>query len=130
MIVISKQWSFDAAHQLRNEAYDDRTNDEVFGKCARLHGHTYTLEVAVHGDVNPATGMVLNYFELDMIVKPHVELLDHSFLNDIFNVLTTAENMVRGIASWIQIDLVQRGGPMLTQVTLSETPKTKALWRP
>lgn len=131
MIVISKQWSFDAAHQLENFTYSPETNDAVFGKCARLHGHTYTVEVAVNGDVNAATGMIMNYFDLDSMVKPHIERMDHHFLNDVFpDMLTTAENMVREIASWVQIDLVQRGGPRLTQVTLSETPKTKALWRP
>lgn len=131
MIVISKAYSFDSAHRLQNPDWSDEKNDEIFGKCSRIHGHTYTLEVSVTGPVDPLNGMILNYFILDMVVKPIVERLDHQFLNTIFSFLTTAENMVVGIAQWVEVELIQRYDDVrLAQVTLQETPKTKAVWRP
>ncbi len=133
MISISKMYSFDAAHQLWNDEWNELKNLEVFGKCARLHGHTYTLDVTIEGSVDPDTGMILNYFDLDKIVKPIVDLeFDHRDLNLVFaGMLTTAENMVKDIAE--NLDLILQGQyPAsefeLVMVSLSETPKTTAVW--
>lgn len=129
MITISKAYQFDAAHQLVRTDWSPQKNQEVFGKCYREHGHTYRLEVYIGGDVDPVTGMILNYFLLDACVKPIVDKLDHVHLNWIFDTLTTAENMVGIIATWIQDELRARyDNVFLTQVTLQETPKTKAVW--
>jgi len=130
MITISKAYSFDSAHQLWRDDWSRDKNVEVFGKCSTVHGHTYRLEVYISGDVDPASGMVLNYFLLDETVKPLVERLDHKFLNDIFNNLTTSENMVADIAEWVNTALAQRYALSVSQVTLQETPKTKAVWVP
>lgn len=130
MLAISKQWSFDSAHQLWRVDWTEEQNDTVFGKCSRLHGHTYLLEVAVTGDVDPVSGMILNYFLLDAVVKPIIERLDHQNLNEIFDGLTTAENMVSRIALLVQDELAARyDNIFVAQVTLQETPKTRAIWR-
>ncbi len=133
MISISKQYSFDAAHQLYRTDWDEGMNLDVFGKCARLHGHTYTLEVTVEGKVDSVTGMILNYFDLDKVVKPLVDgEFDHRDLNMVFrDTLTTAENMVAKIAYKIY-GLLETRYPAsefeLAMVSLSETPKTTAVW--
>ena len=102
----------------------------MFGKCNRLHGHTYKLTVEVTGPVDRTTGMVLNYYTLDELVKPVVDdILDHQFLNDVFpNMLTTAENMVDRIALWLCE--VFPHNVHLSALTLQETPKTVARWEP
>ncbi len=133
MISISKSYSFDAAHQLWNDDWDDIDNLKVFGKCANEHGHTYTLDVTIEGPVESDTGMVLNYFDLDKIVKPIVEgQLDHKNMNKVFGGrLTTAENMVEIISSWIDEELYrvyEEVDFVLVMVSLSETPKTTAVW--
>ena len=126
MIRISKKYSFDSAHQLHRADWTPEKNKQVFGKCNRLHGHTYTLEVEVEGPTDLLTGMVLNYFELDGIMKPLVEHFDHKMLNEIFpSFLTTSENMVMAIATEIQSNFVSVPY-YLHRVTLSETPKTTA----
>lgn len=130
-ITISKSWSFDSSHQLYRNEKSVAWNTEMFGKCARSHGHTYTLEVAVGGDIDPVSGMILNYFLLDAVVKPIVERLDHYNLNEVFDGLTTAENMVGRIATLVIDELAARyDNIFVRQVTLQETPKTKAVWRP
>lgn len=131
MITISKQYSFDAAHQLYDHNESEEWNQNTFGKCAQLHGHTYNLEVEVTGNVSEDTGMVLNYFDLDEIVKPIVESLDHKNLNDVFSGLTTAERMVAEIATQIRKAILAKFPDIwieLTKITLQETPKTKAVW--
>ncbi len=129
MIVIGKTYSFDSAHQLYREDWSQEDNEKVFGKCASLHGHTYTLKVEVSSPLDPDTEMVINYFDLDRIVKPIVAELDHKFLNDIFpHVLTTSESMVQEIGQWLES--VEELETILYAVTLQETPKTFARWTP
>ncbi len=127
MTSISKQYSFDSAHKLDLPKCTVAENHAMFGKCNRLHGHTYTLTVEVGGTVDPDTGMILNYFDLDAFMKPYVDdKLDHRYLNEVFiGMLTTAENMAARIAIDI-IELLDRTtkGVYLQSVTLSETPKT------
>ena len=127
MISISKQYSFDSAHQLDLPDCTIEENQAMFGKCNRLHGHTYVLTVEVTGPIDSKTGMIINYFDLDAFMKPYVDgLLDHELLNDVFpGMLTTAENMVQVIAAQIQEMLHVH----LASVTLQETPKTTAKWQ-
>lgn len=130
LIHISKQWSFDAAHRLYVDDWSQDKNDRVFGKCTRPHGHTYNLEVTVTS-TELRDGMVLNYFDLDKIIKPIVARLDHYDLNEIFTgMLTTAENMVERIAQLVIDEIGSRHDRVfVSQVTLKETPKTRAVWR-
>ena len=128
-IHISKQWSFDSAHRLYVDDWSQDKNDRVFGKCTRPHGHTYNLEVTITGPI--IDGMVLNYFDLDKIIRPIVERLDHRNLNEVFiGMLTTAENMVERIAQLVIDEIGARSDAIIvSQVTLKETPKTRAVWR-
>ncbi len=83
---ICRVFYFDAAHFL----------PRYKGKCERLHGHTYKLEVVVE-DKKREDGMVLDFNELKTIVKKTVlDKLDHQNMNEIFEN-PTAENM----AEWI-----------------------------
>lgn len=116
---IEKTWSFDAAHQLPNHK----------GKCGNLHGHTYSLTIALEGDVRSSDGtsgegMVLDYYELGKFWKQELEpLLDHKFLNDTLPISpTTAEN----IAAWALKKTYALFGDAVKSVTVSETPNTKA----
>lgn len=67
---ISKTFKFEAAHILPKHP----------GKCSRLHGHSWVLEVAVNGAINKETGFVMDYADLKSYVQPIVDQLDHSFL--------------------------------------------------
>ena len=131
-MIISKKFGFDSAHRLWADNQSDVDNVTLFGKCARMHGHTYQLEVFVEGPIDEITGMVLNYADLTKIVKPIVDRLDHQILNEIFDHLTTAELMVETIASWIEGAMDHAPFVLwttkLVEVHLSETPKTKAIW--
>ena len=71
--MITKIFTFDSAHKLTN----------YYGKCERLHGHTYRLEVTVEGPVHD-NGMVVDFVLLKRIVKRRVlDKLDHHYLNDV-----------------------------------------------
>ncbi|MBI2030173.1 6-carboxytetrahydropterin synthase QueD [Candidatus Kaiserbacteria bacterium] len=71
------------------------------GKCARLHGHEYSLEVTISGPIQttgPAEGMVMDFAELEEVVRREViDQWDHQYLNDILPFPTTAENLAAEI---------------------------------
>src|SRR4029077_485748 len=87
-------------HRLHTEKLSEEENARVFGKCANPygHGHNYMLEVRLSGDVDPATGMIVNLAELDPFVEREViEVFDHHSLNEdvaaFRDVVPTTENL-------------------------------------
>src|SRR6185312_190575 len=81
---LSRRYRFSASHRLNTEAYDEERNRTVFGKCNNPHGHghNYTVQVTVSGQVDAATGMVCNLAELDGFAREHVlARFEHANLN-------------------------------------------------
>ncbi len=105
MIYLTRKEHFCAAHMVRNEAWSEEKNIEVFGKCANRnwHGHNYDLYVTIKGNPNPDTGFIMNVKELSKIIRREVlESLDHKNLNlDVpfmQGKMTSTENLA--IAIW------------------------------
>ena len=74
--------SFNAAHQLYDPDLSDEENQRLFGKCTNLHGHNYVLEVVVAGEIDPASGYVLDLRSLsDIINRQVIQDVDHRNLN-------------------------------------------------
>jgi len=66
-------------------------------KCKTQHGHNYTVEVTIGGEVNPRTGFIIDFWDLDKIVQPVIDQVDHRTLNYVNGLENpTAEN----IALW------------------------------
>ena len=115
LALLTKIFRFEAAHFLPGHK----------GKCARPHGHSYTLEVTVRGPLKQAPGasddgMVMDFDDLSLFVQQAVlERLDHQDLNKVTGVRTTVENL----AHWIWDALLQAGLPeaLLYRVCLWET---------
>jgi 6-pyruvoyltetrahydropterin/6-carboxytetrahydropterin synthase len=113
-MILRKEYGFEAAHFIYNHP----------GKCRNLHGHSYKLFVSLEGQVNPETGMIIDFDDLSKIVRDKViSPLDHRFLNDLIP-LSTAENIVVWI--WEQL---QPGLPALSQLELFETSDNCVIYR-
>ncbi len=114
---IRKQFRFEAAHVLPHHP----------GKCGRLHGHSYRLDVTIAGPLQTqgsAQGMVLDFDKLSSLVKPLViERLDHASLNDVLPN-PTAEH----IALWIWNELAPQL-PGLDEIVVWETATACAVVR-
>ena len=72
---IYQTFTFDAAHRLPNLPEEH--------KCARLHGHTFRLEVHLEGPVEEKSGWVVDFGDVAKICQPVVDAIDHRYLNDI-----------------------------------------------
>ncbi len=114
---ITKSFTFDAAHWLPKVPEDH--------KCRRLHGHTYRLEVALEGPLDPELGWVVDYGAISGVVDPVVRELDHRCLNDLPGLENpTAEVLATWIFRRLRPEL-----PLLVEVVVSETPRTSAIFR-
>lgn len=116
--LITCEFTFEASHVLRREDWTDAQNAEVFGNCARLHGHGYRLLVTLRGPIDPVTGMVRNFRDVKREVRERVvERLDHRHLNEVVGGMTTAENL----CYWIARALLPPFGSDLHRLELWET---------
>ncbi len=127
-VLVSRRESFNAAHQLRDPGLSDEENLRLFGKCANLHGHNYVLEVVVAGQIDQATGYVLDLKHLsDVISRRVIQDVDHCNLNTdvpwLQGRIPTAENLA--LAFWERISSELPDG-LLRTVRLWETDKNWA----
>ena len=114
-MVISKKVEFSASHICRSPLLSDAENERVYGPAANPfgHGHNYVVEVAVEGDPDPVTGMILDLKRLKEILDDKVlEVYDHRLLNrevsPFDRVVPTVEN--------IAIDIWNRVAPNITSI--------------
>lgn len=124
-VYLTRRETFAAAHRLFKAGLSDEENFKLFGKCSNpnWHGHNYTLEVTVSGEVNSETGFVLDIKELKEIIRKYIiSKVDHKNLNidtDFMKgSIPTSENIT--LAIWNQlVDKIPVG--KLYSVKLYET---------
>ena len=127
-VLVGRRETFNAAHQLYDPGLSDDENRRLFGKCANLHGHNYVLEVVVAGEVDPASGYVLDLKSLSDIISTQViRDVDHRNLNTdvpwLKGCIPTAENLAQ--AFWKRLRPELPDG-LLHSVRVWETDKNWA----
>jgi 6-pyruvoyl tetrahydropterin synthase/QueD family protein len=84
MVYLTRKAEFSASHYYHNPDFTPEENLRTFGKCNNPHGHghNYTLEVTVKGDVDPRSGFVVDLKQLkDIMHREVLDAMDHRFLN-------------------------------------------------
>ena len=106
---IFKIFSIEAAHRLPNVPAGH--------KCARLHGHSFRIEVHVSGTPAADTGWVMDFADLKAAFAPVFEQLDHNYLNEVAGLENpTSERL----AIWIW-DALKPRLPGLSKIVVHET---------
>ncbi len=125
--LVVRRAHFNAAHRLHNPAKSDQWNRDTFGPCNNLnyHGHNYEVELQVEGEIDEATGYVVDVSILRALFDQHVHAqLDHRNLNlDVAwfaDRLPSAENIA--VFIWEQLAPRIPAG-RLARVRLWETPR-------
>ena len=114
---IRKSFTIEAAHRLPNVPPGH--------KCARLHGHSFNVEIAVGGPIDPHMGWIVDYADIKAAFQPLFEQLDHNYLNDIPGLENPTSEL---IALWIW-ERLQPGLHNLTAVIVHETCTTTCEYR-
>ena len=133
MIYITRKLDFCASHRLFNPEFSEEQNKAGFGLCNNPngHGHTYTLEVTIKGEVNPKTGMVMDFKHLKELIKTEIiHNVDHKNLNVdvpfLEGVISTVENMA--MAFWNILESKIKNGA-LYEIKLYESERNYVIYR-
>lgn len=116
-IELRKTFQFEAAHKLPNVPADH--------KCARLHGHSFRVEVVVAGECDPKMGWLMDYAEISEAFKPLLDRLDHYYLNEIPGLENATSEM---LAKWIW-DRLKPQLPLLAEIAVAETCMSRCIYR-
>ncbi len=116
-ISIGKVFEFEACHHLGNE--------KIYGKCSKLHGHTYKMEIEITGMINQY-GWICDFSELKKIVSDFIlNRYDHAYINEFIEV-PTAENMIIDIYKILNNKLKEQN-LILKKIKLYETSTNYAM---
>lgn len=114
---IFRVFQVEAAHHLPNVPEGH--------KCARIHGHSFKIEIHVSGEVGADSGWVMDFAELRQIFQPLYDRLDHHYLNEVEGLENpTSENLARWIWARLKPTL-----PQLSQVEIRETCTSGCIYR-
>jgi len=106
---VFREFTFEAAHRLPNVPEGH--------KCARLHGHSFTVVVHVVGETGGDSGWVIDFADIKSAFRPIHDRLDHHYLNEVEGLENpTSEHLARWIWRRLQPAL-----PGLTRVVVRET---------
>lgn len=125
-VSLTKTYRFSAGHRLFLESLSDEENFEIFDTCSNPngHGHDYYIQVKLTGDIDPETGMIYRLDELDNIMAPVIDELDHKRLDIevpyFENEQATGENIAKYIWDRIKPSLKDK----LIHLKLSETSRS------
>ena len=126
MILLTRKAEFSAAHYYWIDSWSPEENLRVFGKCANRngHGHNYTIEVTVSGEVDHVSGFVVDLKQLkDILEREVVSIYDHRHLNlevpEFATKIPTTENIA--VAIWNRLH-GKIPGAQLHQVRVYELP--------
>lgn len=116
-VELCREYRFEAAHQLPKVPAGHR--------CARLHGHSYKIEVFISGPTDEESGWLIDFYDLDHAVQPIVEALDHRLLNELPGLQNpTCERL----CGWIWQRLAP-ALPQLSAITVWETVDSRCTYR-
>lgn len=107
-MIIFKKFIFEAAHKLPLVPENH--------KCYQLHGHSFKVKISVDDELSNM-GWVMDFADIKKICNPIIEILDHSYLNEIEGLENpTSERIAIWLWKKIKKDL-----PRLSSIEVRET---------
>jgi 6-pyruvoyltetrahydropterin/6-carboxytetrahydropterin synthase len=123
MYEVTVEAGFSSGHYLRN----------YHGRCENPHGHNYKVRVTLIGAELDQTGLLLDFKQLKLVLRPVIDRIDHQMLNDLepFTVLNpSAENIARYFYDQTsqQLTGMTQGRVRVKDCTIWETDTTSAIY--
>lgn len=112
-----REYRFEAAHRLPRLPEGH--------KCWRLHGHSFRFEVHVAGEVDERTGFLVDFADVDAVVAPLLEKLDHVYLNEVEGLENPTSEM---LAAWLW-QRIRPKLPLVTAIVVAETCDARCVYR-
>lgn len=118
--LIAKTFAFSASHELRHLQAEH--------KCARNHGHNYTVVVTLTANGLDEYGFVTDFGDLAVFGSYLAENFDHRFLNDVVSFPPTSELLAAHLGGWFIGHVEPAIHGRLVSMQVSETPTSFAVW--
>ncbi|MFI7578011.1 6-carboxytetrahydropterin synthase QueD [Micromonospora sp. NPDC049497] len=113
---VFREFTFEAAHRLPHVPEGH--------KCARLHGHSYRVELHVRGEVGASSGWVMDFGDIKAAFRPLLDQLDHYYLNEVPGLENPTSEV---LARWIWVRLIDQ--LPLSAIMVRETCTSGAIYR-
>jgi len=124
MYMLTVENSFASAHQLRGYK----------GKCENIHGHNWKVEVNIKGSKLNDIGLLIDFQDINKILKEIMTYLDHKNLNETapFDTINpSSENIAKFIAEELNKGLNSFPGDIHTEsVTVWESGTSRCTYYP
>lgn len=114
---LERSYRFEAAHYLPRVPAGH--------KCARMHGHSYEIQLAIEGELDRDLGWVMDFASIDEYATPLVKLLDHQILNEIEGLDNPTIELVAAWW-WHRLKPIL---PQLVEVSAAETVSSRCIFR-
>lgn len=116
-IELQREYRFEAAHRLPRLPASH--------KCFRLHGHSFRFEVSLAGEVDEHTGFLIDFADVDQVVDPIRDRLDHYYLNEVEGLENPTSEV---LAAWLWAR-IRPSLPLLIAITVAETCDARCIYR-
>ncbi len=126
-VVLTRVFKFCASHRLFIRGLTEEENFAIFGRCANPagHGHDYSVEVGIKGEINQESGMVITLSEFDRLAAPIIEELNYSWIDKDIPFfrenVSTVENI--GKYFWKKFSGIVPAGALL-RIKVWENPRS------
>ena len=115
-VELVREYRFESAHFLPKVPEGHR--------CRRMHGHSFKIDVVLGGPMNEESGFLIDFYDVDRVVQPVIDSLDHRLLNEIPGL----ENPTSEILARYVYDRVFPSLPGLCSVTVWETVDARCIY--
>jgi 6-pyruvoyltetrahydropterin/6-carboxytetrahydropterin synthase len=117
-VELTREYSFEAAHRLPMVPPTH--------KCARMHGHSFRVEVVIAGEIDSRLGWLVDFGDISAVVEPLLKAqLDHRTLNDVPGLENPTSEL---LAVWLWERLHEQL-PGLAAITVAETCTARCTYR-
>lgn len=121
MFEIKVKMEFEAAHRVAGYP----------GKCDRLHGHSWNVELSVAGEALDELGMLVDFKKVKKAAMEILDTMDHQYLNELpafQQINPTAENIAKYIYEQMEGHAVFAKRAHLKAVRVWESPKSSVVY--
>ena len=125
-VLLTRVFKFSASHRLFIDGLSEEENFAVFDKCANPagHGHDYTVEVGIRGEIDDETGMVINRIDFEKRAAPIIEKLNYRWIDRDIHFFQENISTVENIGKYLWDEFTEIIPGKLDHIRIWENPKS------
>lgn len=125
-LLLTKVFRFSASHRLFIEGLSDEENFAIFDRCANPsgHGHDYSVEVAIRGEIDDETGMIINRIDFENQAAPIIEELNYKWIDRDIPFFQKNISTVENIGKYLWQKFAEIIPDKLDHIRIWENPKS------